>query len=1156
MINSSAWKKSDTQDALSGSSKQQSGPHAEQPVEDIPIQDSGNISDLEDTDSAHLPKTKQRPEWLKPMPDDERPATPELAWVIPTSHIPNAVNNWANALATTYQASAENSLLAKTGNMRTFMNWYCQNMGKTELTQEDLIDIRKPLPLSGPPGHVTIQTQFFFNKDLDYLRYGSKGSGQALSISKLKVARYHYFRLELLVPEHMWIDDVCTSDISASYGISHWWFNRQKFFIDRHIAESSRRADHQKYTIAEKDFKNLYPSDFEDLNLLLLQGHLNHLPGSDIRMISTAVKLWTQNLVIRQRVKDFQLGIKSYQKQLNLTKPGWDATGFEFKHDYTIIDSPSAVVFPVSNNERKIMRFNEIYMFSDGALTNIMEALDYRVKEYKDVPIKRTCKLGDSDVHTLEDPTLILEILSKRFFLRLNLPDHKSVLTGSGGPSKDGDGDTSFQWSLFHNRMLILNRYINDLMKAQVYVSKLSQLWYQSPLKNILQSIDEGPFKMGKFRETLADGAQGPERDKVFKDLTPEEKDRYKADIRATNILLQGLPKYIYTLINHYTKAKYIWDNVKMLLEGSELTKDERESQLYDDFEHFLQNKEETIHEYYFYAYLKKHKAHANKNKIMLERYTQHAIDPLAFVSNVSPQQYPIQSSAIPQSGYVPPVTYQPQFADNTQLDSRLTPTDDLIENITKTNRVQGNNARGAVAAGNEGVQNRVGNANPVQAKPIKCYNCNGIGNIARQCTHSKRPHNSDYFKDKQLMQAQENRVVLDEEQLLFIAGGQDHTFNDDVDEPSVQDLALNVDKVFQADQCDASDSDVEYMSDSNIIPYEQYVKNNAEQVVQSNVSSVPNDALMMIINDMQEQAAQCISANEHNKVVNESLTAELARYKEQVEIYEKEQVNGYGKTSDVETACELFNRMVKEGIRPDLKSYKILVECLCLVARVDDATFGTVKRIEDALERFDEMRRGISLNLYTYNVLILIISKRLRSTRGQSSSSQEVSIEEKVRRLRVFENSTHQLRYDTLARRPIHPGDVIDWEFLANQGLARSFLNSINTDLFSGPQWMNLFQINEYVYREIGLYTKQQSRDRETLSGLSRAETVKGCCWPATWEAEVKEEDEGGDGRDETVRGYVGHEGVGGSTDIYHNMSQGDWQVRQARWMDQQDEQ
>ncbi|GJT24597.1 hypothetical protein Tco_0894534, partial [Tanacetum coccineum] len=83
-------------------------------------------------------------------------------------------------------------------------------------------------------------------------------------------------------------------------------------------------------------------------------------------------------------------------------------------------------------------------------------------------------------------------------------------------------------------------------------------------------------------------------------------------------------------------------------------------------------------------------------------------------------------------------------------------------------------------------------------------------------------------------------------------------------------------------------DSDAEYTSDSIIIPYEQYVKDNAVQVVQSNVSSVPNDALMIIINDMQEQSAQCVSANKQNKVVNESLTAELARYKEQVELYEK----------------------------------------------------------------------------------------------------------------------------------------------------------------------------------------------------------------------------------------------------------------------------
>ncbi|GJW33722.1 hypothetical protein Tco_0053754 [Tanacetum coccineum] len=141
-------------------------------------------------------------------------------------------------------------------------------------------------------------------------------------------------------------------------------------------------ADFQEHTIAEIDFKNLYPNDIEDLNMLLLQGHLDHLPHSNKRMLSTTIKLWTQNLVIRQRVEDFQLGIESYQTQLNLTKPGWDATGYEFKHDYNINESPRAVVFPIDNNDRKIMRFNEIYKFSDGMLTRILEALDYRVKEF------------------------------------------------------------------------------------------------------------------------------------------------------------------------------------------------------------------------------------------------------------------------------------------------------------------------------------------------------------------------------------------------------------------------------------------------------------------------------------------------------------------------------------------------------------------------------------------------------------------------------------------------------------------------------------------------------------------------------------------------------------------------------------------------------
>ncbi|GKF44337.1 hypothetical protein Tco_0130889 [Tanacetum coccineum] len=209
------------------------------------------------------------------------------------------------------------------------------------------------------------------------------------------------------------------------------------------------------------------------------------------------------------------------------------------------------------------------------------------------------------------------------------------------------------------------------------------------------------------------------------------------------------------------------------------------------------------------------------------------------------------------------------------------------------------------------------------------CYNCKGIGHIAREYPQPKRPQDSDYFKEKMLlMNAHENSVVLDEEQLLFLVGEQITNFDDDVD-----DLALNVHHVFEVDQCDAFDSDVDeaptiqtmfmanlsseeagpsynlntpfkvqdhdtfvdhmdeyhevhemqndvqhnyivdsdadYTSDSNIIMYDQYVEDNEEHVVQCNVSSVRNDALMSILDEMHEQGV-------------------LARYKELVGEYEK----------------------------------------------------------------------------------------------------------------------------------------------------------------------------------------------------------------------------------------------------------------------------
>ncbi|GKE46745.1 hypothetical protein Tco_1478003 [Tanacetum coccineum] len=92
----------------------------------------------------------------------------------------------------------------------------------------------------------------------------------------------------------------------------------------------------------------------------------------------------------------------------------------------------------------------------------------------------------------------------------------------------------------------------------------------------ILQCIDQRPFELG----TTPEGGVllGPERPHTYEDLSDTEKKRYDLDVRATNIVLQGLPKGIYKLINHNIEEKAIWDNVKMLLAGSELIKEDRES--------------------------------------------------------------------------------------------------------------------------------------------------------------------------------------------------------------------------------------------------------------------------------------------------------------------------------------------------------------------------------------------------------------------------------------------------------------------------------------------------------------------------------------------------------------------------------------------------
>nr|GEU89669.1 retrovirus-related Pol polyprotein from transposon TNT 1-94 [Tanacetum cinerariifolium] len=328
--------------------------------------------------------------------------------------------------------------------------------------------------------------------------------------------------------------------------------------------------------------------------------------------------------------------------------------------------------------------------------------------------------------------------------------------------------------------------------------------WGKENMVNILKSIDEGPYQIGIVRETLAESKEGApqfglERPRVYSDLTSEEKYRYNADIWATNILLQGLPKDIYTLINHYTNEKDIWDNVKMLLEGSELTKEDQENQ------------------------------------------------------------------AKVQDGRV------------------------VVQNVKRRqNRGQGMNPRDGSAAEYGGAQTRVGNVNPGharpgQARPVKCYNCNGTGHISRKYTQTKRPQNSKYFKDKMLlMQAQENRVALDKEQMLFLAGGQDNAFDDDA--PTTQTMFMA-----NLSFTDPATDEVGPSYDSNILSEVQDHDHYKDAVCAHHEEHVMHDSEETLKRELHSIKLQLASTINHDKSMVEEVTFLKKDFKQKENKYLKD---------------------------------------------------------------------------------------------------------------------------------------------------------------------------------------------------------------------------------------------------------------------------
>ncbi|GKD38881.1 hypothetical protein Tco_1259088, partial [Tanacetum coccineum] len=92
--------------------------------------------------------------------------------------------------------------------------------------------------------------------------------------------------------------------------------------------------------------------------------------------------------------------------------------------------------------------------------------------------------------------------------------------------------------------------------------------------KLLVDSVLNGPFQYGTMVEPGNETTPATIRVRTYADLTDEEKIRESVDVKATNIVLQGLPQDIYNLVNRNEDAKQIWVRVKLLIQADFQTDD------------------------------------------------------------------------------------------------------------------------------------------------------------------------------------------------------------------------------------------------------------------------------------------------------------------------------------------------------------------------------------------------------------------------------------------------------------------------------------------------------------------------------------------------------------------------------------------------------
>nr|GEY22222.1 hypothetical protein [Tanacetum cinerariifolium] len=233
------------------------------------------------------------------------------------------------------------------------------------------------------------------------------------SVTKMKAADYGHIKwIEDLVPRTMWIQEPINYDKHALWGVSHWGWKRQQFYefavnresaldvyskrriiavTDLKIVEwhnykhldwiSVRRDDDKIYKFKKGDFKRLRLQDIEDMLLLQLG-----VESYQKRLNLTKPDMYRSDLKRREAYtaysnpKGFIYQNKDKKNRLNLTKPDMYRSDLKRREAYTAYSNPKGFIYQNKDKKNRLMRIDELHKFSDGTLNDVHNALDDHLK--------------------------------------------------------------------------------------------------------------------------------------------------------------------------------------------------------------------------------------------------------------------------------------------------------------------------------------------------------------------------------------------------------------------------------------------------------------------------------------------------------------------------------------------------------------------------------------------------------------------------------------------------------------------------------------------------------------------------------------------------------------------------------------------------------